>query len=146
MKYSIADIKKIKPDPIKGKQVFTQHCATCHRAGEQGGEIGPDLTQIHQKYDRESLLDAIINPSASIVFGYEPWLINTKDGETFFGFLLADGKTLLLKDATGKRHSILKDNIKSREKMTKSLMPDPGSMGMSGDDLANVTEYLLGMK
>jgi putative membrane-bound dehydrogenase-like protein len=146
MKYSIADIKKIKPDALKGKQVFTQHCATCHRAGEQGGEIGPDLSQIHQKYDRESLLDAIINPSASIVFGYEPWLINTKDGETFFGFLLADGKTLLLKDATGKRHSIPKDNIKSREKMTKSLMPDPGSMGMSGDDLANVAEYLLGMK
>ncbi|MFN5422986.1 MAG: PVC-type heme-binding CxxCH protein [bacterium] len=145
-KYVLSDITKIKPDAAKGKQVYTQQCATCHRAGDQGGEIGPDLTLINKKFDRESLLDAIINPSAAIVFGYEPWLINTKDGETFFGFLLSDGKTVLLKDAIGKRHSILKENIKSREKMAKSLMPEPSAMGLSSEDLANVAEFLLTMK
>lgn len=145
-KYILAEITGIKPDAVQGKQVFTQHCSTCHRAGDQGGEIGPDLTMINRKFDRTSLLDAIINPSAAIVFGYEPWLINTKDAETFYGFLLSDGKTVLLKDATGKRHSIRKENIRSREKMTKSLMPDPGEMGLSSEDLANVAEYLLTMK
>ena len=145
-KYVLSEIVKIKPDADKGRQVFTQQCATCHRGGQQGGEIGPDLTLINKKFDRESLLDAIINPSAAIVFGYEPWLINTKDGETFFGFLLSDGKTVILKDATGKRHSILKENIKSREKMAKSLMPEPSAMGLTSEDLANVAEYLLTMR
>ena len=144
--YSITDIAKLKPDISKGKNVFTQSCANCHKAGKMGADIGPDLTLIGKKFDRVALLDAIINPNAAIVFGYEPWLINTKDGDTVFGFLLADDKTVVVKDAAGKKHVIVKENITSREKQPNSLMPDPTSMGLSEKDLANLTEYLLQLK
>jgi putative membrane-bound dehydrogenase-like protein len=144
--FAISDIAKLKPDVSKGQKIFTQSCATCHKAGKLGNDIGPDLTLIGKKFDRVALLDAIINPNAAIVFGYEPWLINTKDGDTVFGFLLADDKTVVVKDATGKKHTILKENISSREKQTTTLMPDPTSIGLSDKDLANLTEYLLRLK
>ena len=144
--YSIPEITRLKPDLNKGKQLFMQSCASCHKAGNLGKEIGPDLSLINKKFDRVSLLDAIINPNAAIVFGYEPWLVDTKDGSTFFGFILADDKTLVIKDAGGTKHTILKENILKRTKQTNSLMPDASSMGLSNADLSSISAFLLNLK
>jgi putative membrane-bound dehydrogenase-like protein len=144
--YSYAEIAKIKPDVKKGQQLFVQSCGSCHKASRIGKDIGPDLTLINKKFDRVSLLDAIINPNAAIVFGYEPWLIDTKDGDSFFGFILADDKTVVIKDAGGTKHTILKENILKRTKQTNSLMPDASSMGLSNADLASVSAFLLNLK
>jgi putative heme-binding domain-containing protein len=67
----------------KEKLVFTQRCAICHKAGSEGNLVGPELTTISRKFDRAALLDAVINPDAAIVFGYEPWLINKKERRIF---------------------------------------------------------------
>jgi putative membrane-bound dehydrogenase-like protein len=147
--YSIEEIAKLKTDAVAGKQVFTQRCASCHKAGNEGTNIGPELTLINKKFDRLALIDAIINPDAAIVFGYEPWLINKKDGESIYGFLIADNKkTVVLKDIAGKKHVIPTADISIKQKQNKSLMPDPLANGLSKNDLANVVEYLLkdGMK
>ncbi len=145
-RYSIDFIAKIAPDDRHGEQVFTTYCATCHRHGAKGGEIGPDLSSIHQKFDRVALLDAIVNPSAGMVFGYEPWLVTTKKGETIYGFLVSDGATLVLKDAGGQQHAFKKDQIKSRKQLPTSLMPEPGTLGLKDQDLADLTGYLLSFK
>ncbi|MPR34807.1 PVC-type heme-binding CxxCH protein [Salmonirosea aquatica] len=136
-------VARMKADVSHGKSVFETNCATCHRHGEQGADIGPDLTMIHQKFDKMTLLDAIVNPSASIVFGYEAYTVTTKKGETYFGFLLSDGPTVVLKDAAGQRHAIKADQIKSREKLPTSLMPEPTSLGLDEQSLADLTGYLL---
>lgn len=139
-------VARMKANPVQGKTVFATYCATCHTHGGSGAEIGPDLTLIHQKYDKVSLLDAILNPSASIVFGYEAYTFTTKTGETYFGFLLSDGPTVVLRDAAGKRHALKAGDIRSREKMPNSLMPDPISLGLDEQKLADLTGYLLGFK
>lgn len=139
-------ITRMKSDLVKGKAIFEQNCISCHRHGEVGAEIGPDLTTIHQKFDKNSLIDAIINPSASLVFGFEGWTITTKKGESYFGFLVGDGKTVVLKDLTGKQTTLKAEEIKSRQKMPNSLMPDPISMGLKEQDLADLIGYLQGFK
>ena len=93
------------------------------------------------------MLDAIINPSAAILLGYEPWLINTKDGGSFFGFLISENKqALTIKDVAGQQHTIATEKISSRQKQNKSLMPEPAVAGMSEQDLADVAGYLLAGK
>lgn len=136
-------VARMKADPKQGQTVFINNCASCHRHGENGAEIGPDLTMIHQKFDKLTLLDAIVNPSASIVFGYEAYTITTKKGESYFGFLLSDGATVVLKDAAGQQHAIKADQIKSREKLPNSLMPEPTALGMDEQALADLTGYLM---
>ncbi len=136
-------VARMKADPKHGQQVFTNNCASCHRHGESGADIGPDLTMIHQKFDKLTLLDAIVNPSASIVFGYEAYTVTTKKGESYFGFLLSDGPTVVIKDAAGKQHAIKADQIKSREKLPNSLMPEPTALGLDEQALADLTGYLL---
>ncbi len=142
--FSIEEIMKIKGDATAGKLVFTQRCASCHKAGSEGNTIGPELTTIGKKFDRPALLDAIINPSAAIVFGYEPWLVNKKDGESVYGFLISENKNfVVLKDISGAKHVIPAAQISVKQKQDKSLMPDPIANGLSENDLANAVEFLL---
>ncbi|HOY17302.1 MAG TPA: c-type cytochrome [Haliscomenobacter sp.] len=127
----------------KGKKVFQNSCANCHKAGKIGLNIGPDLTQIKNKFDRVSLLDAIVNPSAGIVFGYEAWTVNTTEGESAFGFIVADGQTLVIRDLLGQQHAFPANKVSKRSKQPGSLMPDPSALGLSEEDLANVSRFLL---
>ena len=145
--YTITSIKKLKHDAIAGKNIFEAKCATCHRVNSKGKDVGPDLTFIKKKFDHDGLLDAIINPSGGIVFGYEPWTITTTEGDSFFGFLVADGeKTIVIKDLTGNKLVIETSKVSSRKKQDNSLMPEPSSLGLAEQDLANVTEYLISLK
>jgi len=144
--FSIQAISRLQPEAMRGKAVFEGACAACHKAGNVGNDLGPELTAIGKKYDRVSLLDAIINPSASIVFGYEPWLITTRDGKSVYGFLIGDGQTVVIKDAARQQHVIKASDIVSRKKMDQSMMPDPTSLGLNEKKLADVAEYLLTLK
>ena len=139
-------ISRMNADPAHGEKIFSTTCAACHKHGKTGAEIGPDLTTIHKKFDKAGLLDAIVNPSASMVFGYESYTIVTKKGDTFFGFLMSDGANVVLKDAAGQQHTIKADQIKTREKMPSSLMPEPTALGLNEQDLADLTGYLLNFK
>ena len=49
--------------PERGRALFQDEkrtrCLSCHRVGKQGGDIGPDLTRIRQKYGPAEIFDAI---------------------------------------------------------------------------------------
>ncbi|RRA98558.1 PVC-type heme-binding CxxCH protein [Larkinella rosea] len=141
---SMKNITALKGDEAAGLAVFKANCTTCHRHGKQGKDIGPELTKIHQKFDRNGLLDAILNPSAGLAFGYEPWLITTKNGQTYYGFLISDGQdAIVVKDAAGQKHTIATGQVVSRKQYSTSLMPDPSSLGLSEQQLADLVAYLL---
>lgn len=140
-------IARMGGDLEKGKRTFATYCTTCHRHGENGNDIGPDLTNIHKKFDKLGLLDAIINPSASMVFGFESYSITTKKGKNYFGFLLGDdGKNVTIKDAAGQKFVVKTADIKVKEKMPNSLMPDPTALGLKEQELADLSSYLLSFK
>lgn len=145
--YSIPSIAKLSSDAEKGKLAFEGKCASCHRVGATGKDIGPELTLIGKKFDREALVDAVVNPSAGIVFGYEAWTINTKDGRSHFGFLVGDSeKTVVIKDVGGVVRTIAVSDISSRQKAEKSLMPDASSLNMNDQELADVIGYLTSIQ
>jgi putative membrane-bound dehydrogenase-like protein len=140
---SVSLALEMPSDLKKGYEIFRKNCATCHKFDKEGAEIGPELTQIGKKFDKAGLLDAIVNPSASMAFGYEPLIITTKDKNTYYGFLVGDGETLTLKDVAGQLTSIKKANIASRKQLKNSLMPEPSSMGLKEKDLSDLAGYLL---
>jgi putative heme-binding domain-containing protein len=143
VQYSIERIAALKSDPAKGRMVFNTYCASCHKYGGSGGAVGPDLSGIKNKFDKVSLLDAIVNPSAAIVFGYEPWLINVKGGESLYGFITSENaNTVVVKDIAGASHTVQTANIVKKEKQLSSLMPDPATNKMTEQQLADVVAYL----
>jgi putative heme-binding domain-containing protein len=135
----------MKGDAARGKAVFESPaaaCASCHRMGDAGRDVGPDLTKIKEKYDRKALLDAILNPSAAILSGYETHLVETRDGDTYTGFLVADGDVLVLKDSLGERVSIAKENVASRRQLELSAMPNNVALGLKPQELVDLVAYL----
>jgi putative heme-binding domain-containing protein len=121
-------------------------CSSCHKIAAAGSDIGPDLTFIGKKLDQSSLINAIKYPNASIVFGYEPWIIDTKAGESFYGFLVADGKNVIIKDLSGKKHVIPAESVTKRKKQESSIMPNALALGLTEEDLVHLTKYLLELK
>ena len=148
---SLAELASLVGNPENGRRIFRDRnraqCSTCHvmRMGDTplGGDIGPELTRIREKYDVTALLDAILNPSAGISFGYDTWLIETEDGLLYNGFILADGLDLVLKDTQGLRHVIPADSIVSRTKETLSTMPEGVALGLAPQELADLAAFLL---
>lgn len=145
--YSVPAITQLVPNGQQGSTLFVRHCAPCHKVGTTGADIGPELSHIGGKYDQAALLDAIVNPSAGIVFGYEPYLVSTLDGESFYGFLVADGEqTVVIKDLAGRRHTIRTPRVSAKKRQENSLMPEPSSFGLSEQDLADLSGFLLTQK
>jgi putative heme-binding domain-containing protein len=141
---AIAEIAMLTGNEKTGQTIFKTSCATCHRHGQQGNDVGPELTKIHQKFDKNGLLDAIVHPSAGIAFGYEPWLITTKTGQTYYGFLVSDGdQSIVVKGVTGQKHTIPAEKVFSRRQYKTSLMPDPTAMGLKPQQIADITAFLL---
>jgi putative membrane-bound dehydrogenase-like protein len=143
---SIQRITALEGRADRGQKLFETNCSTCHKIGDTGLDIGPDLKYIRQKFDRVALTDAILNPSGAIAFGYEPVLIKTNDDQMYSGFLLSEGKeTTVVKDIAGKQHTIRTASVQEKSMMNTSLMPDPVGMGLQEQDLADVVAYLMAL-
>jgi putative heme-binding domain-containing protein len=130
--------------PMAGKQLFYGRvgCANCHTVFNKGGHIGPDLTS----YDRanlDSMLLAVVNPSAEIREGFENYLIVTKDGRTLDGFKVdEDGKVFVLRGIDGQNNVIPMDQIRTRKVSPKSLMPEGLLDGLSDQELKDLFAFL----
>lgn len=142
--YNITEILSLKGNTADGKIKFQSACGICHKDGNEGGDNGPDLTRIGSKMDRQTLLDAILFPEADVAFGYEPWKITLKDGSQYIGFIQGEGEYLSLRTASGERITLESEAIKQREKGS-TLMPGPGVLGLSRQDVADIAAYLLSL-
>ena len=70
-------------DAARGAARFAGACSTCHRSGpgSPGADVGPDLTDIAKKFDRNGLIEAIVQPSAAIAFGFGAEVFVTRSSE-----------------------------------------------------------------
>ncbi len=145
----IADLVARAGSAARGRELFLDpraQCSTCHTielAGRRrGGDIGPELTGVGKKLDAGAIFDAILNPSAAIEFGYETWRVETREGQLFAGFLIADGPMVVLKDTQGERHAIAAEEIAVRTKQTLSTMPAGVTSGLSAGELVDLVAFL----
>ena len=116
-------------DVNKGRSLFFTRsnlsCVRCHKVGETGGEVGPNLSSLGSQKNREYLLEAIVAPNAAIAQGFETVVIQDEDGNTVSGILKAeDEKIVTLMDAQGMLVKIEKETIEGRRKGVSSMPID----------------------
>ncbi len=110
-------------DAKRGRTVFTNQCAQCHRAGGLGHEVGPDLAaQSHRSV--EDLLTHILDPDAAINPNYAAFIAETNDGRKQAGILVSSsGANIVLRQAMGLQVEIPRAEVKSLQSTGHSLMP-----------------------
>jgi putative heme-binding domain-containing protein len=77
-------------DPERGRALFfgtKASCSACHRIGDEGGQIGPNLLGIGEIRTRRDLLEAITFPSASFARNFEPYTVLTNSGVVHAGII-----------------------------------------------------------
>jgi putative heme-binding domain-containing protein len=144
---SIKEILSLTPNADEGIKIFTNNCSVCHQVNGTGYDFGPNLSGIGSKLPKEGLLDAIVHPSAGISFGYETWELKMKDGSIVSGIIASKTETDIdIKFAGGSKKQIKRSDIKSMQEMKMSAMPENLYANMSTQDMANLLEYLTGLK
>jgi putative heme-binding domain-containing protein len=133
-------------DPAVGKPIFEKVCATCHKFGTAGKEVGPDLSAVASRLKKPEIVEALLWPSKAIADQYTPLMIQTKDGDVVTGLLVKENAraiTLLTPEAPDKPVEILKSKIQERGKSTVSSMPENLLDPYTPEQIAGLIAFLL---
>ena len=126
-----------------GARVFQKACAACHKFGDQGTLVGPDLTAAGSRYTLEDLLTTIVDPSRAISDQYRALDVFTKDDEIFSGLPVSETeKTLTLLQGTGDRVEVSVSDIDTRRFAKTSGMPAGLLDGLSLEEAADLIYYI----
>jgi putative heme-binding domain-containing protein len=145
-------IKKFRPsldlrgDGALGHVIYQQRCATCHRTGNEGLAVGPDLASVANG-GKEKLLTSILDPNAEVAAAYVAYAVETKRDESFLGVLASENPlSVMLKTASGESVRIARESISSMRGSDKSLMPEGLEEGLSTQDFADLLEFVTQAK
>ena len=133
-----------------GKKVFLEKaevsCVRCHKINAEGGEVGPELTGVVGRKDREYVLRSILYPNSEIAQGFESLLVTLKNGTTYGGIIKAEtpDELQILSPEDGPL-KLKKSDIVSREKGL-SGMPEGFGTILTKQELRNLVEFLASTK
>jgi len=145
-----ASILSLLGDVSHGKNLFWStavNCGSCHKIGEKGIAIGPDLSTIGKVRPREDLLESILEPSRRIEPKYAAYAVYTKDGRVITGLVIErDEKKVVVRDGQNKENVIAAENVEELRPSRISLMPEGQMAGLTAQEAADLLEYLARRK
>jgi putative heme-binding domain-containing protein len=113
----------------------------------EGGRIGPDLSTIGGIRSGQDLLEAIVFPSASFARGYEPYLVDMKDGKTHSGIIGRETpEAIYLITADRPEVRLPRQSIETLERGRVSIMPQGLDTQLSREELANLIAFLKSLR
>lgn len=132
-------------DRERGKELFAKTCAACHKLGDLGKGLGPDLTTLTDK-SAEYLLINILDPNRAVEARYVSYTAITKDERSRVGFLSAETATSITLVATdGQEHTILRADLDSLTSSGKSVMPEGLEKDVSIEQMTDLLSFLRGV-
>ncbi len=135
----------------RGRELFLNakgvSCRNCHRVGQQGKLLGPDLSTIGKKLNRAKLLESLLEPSREIDPKFASWQVLTKSGQVVWGLLEKQAdREVVLRDAEGKEHQLATRDIEEMFPQRTSLMPDRQLRDLTPQQAADLLEWLTTLK
>ena len=107
----------------------------------EGGMLGPDLTGSNRA-NREYILLNIVDPNFDIPDGYKMVVLKTKNDRVLAGKIgEEDSQKFIFKTVSGKE-IIPKENIKDRQKLPLSMMPEGILETIPTEDFFALIKYL----
>jgi putative heme-binding domain-containing protein len=146
-----AAILALKGDAVRGRLIFTANpgapCKSCHKAGDAGESIGPDLTKVGSKYDKAALLDQVLEPSKTIEPQFVAYALEAKDGRVINGLLVErTDRAVVLKDAQGKTVRVPSPEVERLVPQSRSLMPELLLRDLTSQQVADLLEFLATLR
>lgn len=132
----------MKGDATRGKEMYRQHCAVCHKLDDHGQDVGPNLAAAREMTG-EAMLTHILDPNRQSEPKYIAYTATTNTGETIVGIIAGEtGNSVTMKGIDGKDRSVLRNDLKSLISSNRSLMPDGFESAMTRQQLADLMQFL----
>ncbi len=136
-----------KPDFERGRSLyFSATCGKCHRLGTLGGNIGPDLTSIPNKFDERYVVEAIINPSAHISDQYGSSVVQLDSGRVVTGLVVENEEgqvTIYPNDPAADEVQVSRDEIEQMQPSPTSQMPQDLLNPLNPQEVRDLLHYLM---
>lgn len=133
----------------RGRNIFfwnsAAQCVRCHSISDEGGKVGPSLSNIGNQLTREQMLQALVDPSVRLSPGFGMVKLTLKDGQQVTGTLMSeDAEELILKTSQAEPLEVPVGRIEKRENYPSSMPP----MGktLSKSEIRDVIEFLSNLK
>ena len=133
-------------DPARGRLVFGRSCSNCHRLGNEGHAVGPDLEAVRHQAPAQILI-SILDPNREVSPNYLEYVVSTRDGRTTSGVIVAETVTgVTLRRAGGVEETVLRRDIEEMAGTDRSLMPEGLEQSVGMQEMADLLAFLLGKR
>jgi cytochrome c oxidase cbb3-type subunit 3 len=132
-------------DAKRGEQIYVGKggCAKCHTIEGHGAGIGPDLSDVGARRDRDFIRASLLTPDASIPRDFMQVRLVIKDGQRLTGVRVnEDTFSIQIRDLSNQLHSFWKTELSDLVKdLNHSPMPSY-SETLTPEELDNLVAYL----
>ncbi|MDB0030305.1 c-type cytochrome [Opitutales bacterium] len=131
-----------------GKKMFSAGlCIACHRFGNEGGGVGPDLTHLAKRSDYKSMLESTIHPNMVVSNQFEQHELTMKDGSLVIGKIVSEEKDHYSLVQSGLQPLNLtkfeKSKVASQKGSKISMMPGGLINSMNANELKDLIAYFV---
>lgn len=126
----------------RGKEVFTKHCATCHRIADVGVQVGPDISDSRTQSPSQ-LLTNILDPNRAIDSNYFRFVALTVDDQVVEGMIAEEtSDAIVLRGQNNSRTVLPRSTIQELKGTGVSLMPDGLEAQIDPQAMADLISYI----
>ncbi len=131
-------------NPEAGRQAFVKaQCASCHRMGSDGQQVGPDLTNLAKRFTKREVLESILFPSHMISDQYRSKRVVTHSGRVYVGMVSDSGDgTMTVRDSKNESVTLQDADIDQILPSNSSIMPDGLLDNLSMQQISDLLAYL----
>lgn len=131
-----------------GRAMFAAtRCGSCHTMRGEGGNIGPDLTQLGTRFSTNDMLEHIIDPNKYVSDQYAATVFTLKDGSSVLGRLINEdnekysiSQNPFVPDVT--RNIAKKDVLNTKYSRISIMMPGLINR-LNEEELKDLIAYLM---
>ncbi len=129
-------------NPERGKQVFAKQCAACHKIGDAGVPVGPDISDSRVQ-TADKLLTSILDPNRAIDNNYFRFVVLMNDGRTIDGIIAEEtADKVVIRSQNDQRHVLARTDIEELKATGVSMMPEGLESQIDHQGMADLIAYI----
>jgi len=133
---------ELSADPTRGRQVFEKNCTACHRIGNLGVDVAPDISDSRVRKPEQILTD-ILDPNRAVDNNYFSYTILTTQGKVLTGVIGTEtASSVTLRQQENKSVSVLRQDIEEMQSNGVSLMPVGLEKNISVEQMADLISFI----
>jgi putative heme-binding domain-containing protein len=145
---AVIDSGLVNRDFEQGKAMFVSvQCANCHAMRGEGGNIGPDLTQLGTRFSTGDMLEHTVDPNKYVSDQYAATVFTMKDGSSIVGRLINEDEQKYSVSQNPFAPDVLREIPKKdvvNTKLSRISIMMPGLINrLNAEELKDLMAYLM---